>query len=120
MRLILDGITLPNPLPGGFTIKAFKISDSKRLANGDMNAEFIALKRQFNFTYTVLGEQDYIKIRDLINSPKMFYTLQYDDDGTGLKTVTVYTGAIGQSSYRIGTGHDGWYWKNVSFALIER
>lgn len=114
MIIRLDNIRIKTPTV--FDPEIYKITDARRLANGDMAMDYITKKRKFNLSYTVLSGPDLDAIIEILMAPKSFYNMEYEWNGKIL-TAVVYVGAIKANKFRT----DGiWYWKNVSFALIER
>lgn len=102
--------------PKDFDIEEYNLTKSGRLASGLMCMDFIAKKRKFPFRYDVISGTDLDIILGLISTSTMFFTLSYVENGT-TKTASCYTGAIKRKKFRT----DGvWYWKDVSFDLIER
>jgi len=109
--------------PSGFSIERYTLTESTRIANGDMVMDFVANKRKFQFTYAAITSTDLNVIieelwSDLVTSHNCFHTLVYTDELNVSKSVTVYAGAIPTTLHRA----DGkeWVWKDVSFSLIER
>lgn len=114
MAYILDGNIIRNP--DSFVAGWFKLSDAGRTADGTMNMDIIALKRTFAFSYDVMSGTELDTILELLYSFDAFFTLEYDFNGE-MKTATVYVGAISARKFRTGSL---WYWKDISFQLIER
>lgn len=115
----IDGVTIKNP--GSFKIERFNLTKSGRVASGAMTMELVAKKRKFYFTYEVISGRDLQKLLNLIDTDKMFFLLEYVENGIS-KSATVYTGAIPSEYFRRGsnTSSNDWYYKNVTFDLIER
>lgn len=106
----------PIKTPTSFDPEVYKITEARRLANGDMAMDYITKKLKFALSYTVLSGPELDTIIDILMSPKSFYNLEYEWNGQ-VRTAVVYVGAIKANKFRT----DGkWYWKNVNFALIER
>lgn len=122
MAFKLAGTTIKTPTE--FEIEKFKLSKNGRLANGDMTFDVIARKKKFYFRYEVLDSVELQKIEAVVDAEPAalgdgiddFFTLTYDEDGVE-KTATVYPGAIKKKRFRTGSK---WYWKDVTFDLIER
>lgn len=112
--LYLDGKRIKTPQE--FSISKFNLTKSGRVASGKMTMELIAKKRKFFFTYEVLSGKDLDTILSVIDSNKMFFKIQYTENNV-IKNATVYVGEISQEKFRT---HMGWYWKNVTFNLIEQ
>ena len=102
--------------PTEFEIERYKLTDSERAASGLMSMDHIARKRKFILTYDVISSVELKTILDILDTDSSFYTFQYQE-GDELKSATVYTGAIPAKLARTGAI---WYWRNVSFSLIER
>lgn len=103
--------------PHEFTIERYNLTKAGRAASGTMYMDLIAKKRRFVLRYEVLSSTQLQHILNLIDTNNMFFTFAYEEDGTA-KTATCYVGAIPSLLHRKGTGI--WYWKNVSFNVIER
>lgn len=115
MSLIkLNGVEIKTP--DQFSISRFNLTKSGRTANGMMTMDLVAKKRKFNIGYTVISGKELNKILDIIDTDEMFFTIEYQESGV-TKTATVYVGEIPTELFRT----DGvWYWKNVTFSLIEQ
>lgn len=111
----INGVRFKNP--SGFRIERYNVTESERLANGDMSMELIAKKRKFQFSYAAITATDFDNILDLIWEPSdVFFTLTYEEHGIE-KTATVYPGAIPSDLYKANAE---WVWQNVQFSLIEK
>jgi len=115
--LRLNGIDIKKPKPGGFSIERYKITKAGRLASGMMVMDWIAKKKKFVIQYDVLKGEELQTILDIIDSEDVFFTITYEENGV-VKTKTVYSGPITYDLYR--SDDHGWYWKNVTFNLIEQ
>lgn len=116
----INGIPIKNPTD--WKVEVYTLTQSARVANGDMVMDFVANKRKFTFTYAQISSTDLDVIieqlwSNLENTKECFHTLEYPDNGT-IKTATVYAGSIPRNLHR-GIG-SVWVWKEVSFSLIER
>lgn len=103
--------------PHHFNIQRYNLTKAGRVATGQMVMDFIAKKRRFDFTYDVISGNDLDHLLDLLDTTEMFMTFSYEQNDIEY-TATVYVGAIPTDRFRTDTG--AWYWRNVSFALIER
>lgn len=112
----INGIPFKAPPGENFEIEHYNITKADRNAEGDMIMELVAKKRKFLFFYPELSGEDLDHILRLIDSNEVFFTLEYPDNGVQ-KTAVVYAGPIRRKKFRT---HMGWYWKDVSFNLIER
>lgn len=104
--------------PTSFGVEKYRLTKSGRLACGDMTMEYLdhSKKRKFQFGYSVLSGIWVTTIESLIYDGPVFFTLEFPENGVQ-KTAMVYSGAIKKDRFRC----DGvWYWKDVSFALIEQ
>ena len=102
--------------PTSFKIGSFNLTKAGRVATGDMTLEYIATKRKFYFEYDVLAGDELDIIKDIVTGSTMFFTLTYVDNGNA-ESATVYAGALEKEAFR----NDGlWYWKEISFDLIEQ
>lgn len=110
----LNGTTIKKPKD--FKISKFNLTKSGRVASGKMVMDLIAKKRKFEFSYEVLSGPDLDTILGIIDTDAMFFTIDYVENGVA-KNATVYVGEIAAKKFRT----DGvWYWKDVSFNLIEQ
>lgn len=108
--------------PNKFSVEHYMITDSTRLANGDMTMDFIALKRKFEFTYSSLESKEAAIIKkalwtDIAVTRNCFVVLTIPTE-TGTEEITVYPGAIPLPLHRADSLN--WVWKDVTFSLIER
>ena len=116
----IDGVKIKTP--SSFDMSYYTETKSLRTADGNMQMEFIANKRRFNFKYNAIGSNDLDKIVELLwtslaTTRQCFHTFSYLE-GTKRITATVYAGSIPKKLHR-GDGSN-WVWKDVSFALIEQ
>ena len=110
----IDGVTVKTP--SDFGIEKYNLTKSGRVASGRMMIDLVAKKRKFTFAYEVISGKDLDVLLSVIDTEKMFFPLQYEENGV-TKTATVYAGAIKAKKWRT----DGvWYWKGVTFDLIEQ
>lgn len=110
----IDGVQIKTP--SDTEIERYNLTKSGRVANGSMTMELVAKKRKLLLTYEVLSGAEMKQILDLIDTNKMFFTVEWEDYD-GWKSMTAYVGAIPSKYFR---RRMGWYWKNVNFSLIER
>lgn len=113
-QFLIDGHLIKNPT--SFTIERYNLTKSGRLASGLMCMDLIAKKRKFLFRYDVISSDDLNTILTYIDGTAMFFVLTYVENGT-TKTATCYAGSIPAKLHRTGST---WYWKEISFDLIER
>lgn len=102
--------------PPDFEIEHYNITKADRNAEGDMIMELVAKKRKFILSYPVLSAKELGEILGEIDTANVFFTFEYPDNGQ-VKTATVYTGPIRRRRFRTD---QGWYWRDVTFNLIER
>lgn len=102
----------------GYTmeIERYNITDAKRVASGDMKIQLIAKKRKFLLSYAVLSGAEFDSILQEIDSNNMLINMTYTENGVN-KSAVVYCGPIKGRYHRSDMG---WYWKDVTFNLIER
>lgn len=121
MAFVINGVTVKNP--STFKIERYNVTNMERLSNADMTGDLIAKKMKFYFTYDTLTAEELDKILEATwNGSKLFYTLQYEDNGTS-KRATVYSGSIPAELSKVHgsiSNKSNWVWKNVTFNLIER
>ncbi len=110
----IDGTAIKEP--HDLSRKWFKLSKSGRSASGRMNMDVIARKKRFEIKYKVLSGTDLNTILDILQSDASFFNLEFNHNGEK-ESVVVYVGGITADKFRT----DGvWYWKNVTFNLIEQ
>jgi hypothetical protein len=112
--LTINGLTVKKPTEQGY--ERYNLTKSGRVASGKMTMELVAKKRKFTFSYDCISGPDLDIILTAIDSDAMFFPLQYEENNI-VKTCTVYAGGIKYKKYRT----DGiWYWKDLTFDLIEQ
>ena len=116
----LNGTAIKNP--SAFDIELYTLTQSTRVANGDMVMDFVANKRKFNLQYDAIQSRDLNRIIDILwtqlaTTKQCFVTLDYLDDGVA-KQATVYSGSIHKNLHR--AGGTNWVWKDVKLSLIEK
>lgn len=118
MAFKIGGVTIKAPTT--FDIEKFKLTKSGRIADGSMTFDVIAKKRKFYFKYTFLSSVHLTIIETALDVDSEntldFFTLTFEEDNIE-KTATVYPGAVKKTLARTGSI---WYWKDVSFDLIEK
>ena len=117
----LNGTAIKNP--SSFDMEYYTLTQSTRVANGDMVMDFVANKRKFNLGYEAIQSSDLNKIIDILwtqlaTTKQCFVKLEYIDDGVP-KEATVYSGSIPKNLPRATTGKQ-WVWKDVKLSLIEK
>lgn len=110
----LNGVAIKTPKD--FSSSIYNLTKSGRVASGDMTMELIAKKRKFFFEYPVLRDDELQKILGVINGAAMFFTISYEENGRA-SSATVYVGEINYTKFRTDQGY---YWKDVTFNLIEK
>lgn len=113
-HLVIDGVAIKNPSVLEET--SYNLTKSGRNASGLMAMDIIARKITLDVSYTTLSGAELDKITSLIDNGKPFFTVSYIYNGKRKKAVC-YAGAIKKRYFRTSYG---WYWKDVSFALIEQ
>jgi hypothetical protein len=114
--LRIDGTVVP--MPTDFDMADYNLTKSGRVASGKMTMEIISQKRKFFFTYEVLCGTELELIKSLVLNPtRPFFVLEYTENSGTVKSAIVYVGEIQRKKFRT----DGpWYWKDVTFNLIEQ
>lgn len=102
--------------PHELTVERYNLTKSGRVASGKMTMDLVAKKRKLNLSYEVISGEDFQQILDLIDTEEMFFTVEWLDH-KGWQKATCYVGAIPNTYFR---RNQGWYYKNVKFALIEQ
>lgn len=110
----LNGVTVATPT--SFFIDRFKITKSGRVGSGKMVIELIDKKHKLYFTYDVISGTDLEVLYGILFSDDNFITATYTENGTEY-TKTMYVGPLHAEEYRT---QGKWYWKNVTFNLIEQ
>lgn len=112
--LKINGVPLKNPTD--LKRSTHNLSNSGRVASGLMTLEIVARKAKLEVGYDVMSGNDFDKLNSLIDNGVPFFTVEHLNNGRYEK-FTMYTGAIHAEKFR---QHMGWYWKSVSFDLIEQ
>lgn len=120
----IDNVKIKDP--NEFNVEYYTLTQSTRIANGDMTMDFVANKRKYNFKWNAITSAQLDVIIDLLwtNLPlthQCFHALTYTDD-RGPQSATVYAGAIPHKLHR-GDGprfKQQWVWKDVTLSLIEQ
>lgn len=110
----INGIPIRNP--NNMKVDSYNLSKSGRVASGLMNMEIIAKKWKIETTYEVISAAEMDIILGQIDNGTAFFLVEFLYQGT-YKTATMYVGDISRTRYRTEMG---WYWKDVSFNLIEQ
>lgn len=120
----IDNVKIKDP--NEFNVEYYTLTQSTRIANGDMTMDFVANKRKYNFTWNAITSAQLDVIIDLLwtNLPfthQCFHALTYTDD-RGPQSATVYAGAIPHKLHRGDGSHfrQQWVWKDVTLSLIEQ
>lgn len=108
--------------PSVFDTELYTLTESTRIANGDMSMDFVANKRKFNLTYRAIKSSELNVIiaqlwGNLPTSHNCFHTFVFPTE-TGYDTATVYAGAIPKKLHRADGSN--WTYKDITFSLIER
>lgn len=113
--LLIDGEVIKKPT--AFGIERYNLTKSGRVASGRMTMDIIAQKIKFTFSYDVLSGPDLDQILRLIYNPaRPFFEVTHEENGR-IEKHMCYSGAPKYTKFRT----DGqWYWKNVTFDLIEQ
>lgn len=112
--LSIDGVVVKKPTD--FGVERFNLTKSGRVASGKMTMELVAKKRKLTFAYDVIAGKDLEKLLSILDTDKMFFPVAYVENGKQ-HTIVVYVGAIKYKKFR---SDQGWYWKNLTFDLIQQ
>ncbi|MNB67610.1 hypothetical protein D3C75_140990 [compost metagenome] len=113
--LKVNGETVVPPTDFGY--EYYNLTKSGRVASGKMTMEIVAQKRKFSFSYASMSGATMAQIKRLIFNPAIpFFSLEYADE-SGPQVAIVYSGAIKATRFRTEMG---WYYKSVTFDLIEQ
>ena len=115
----LDNTTIKNPTKPIVIGKYPVTAHVGRVASGLMTMSFVAEKSTFQFVYDVIRYDVLQVILDIIEDfPTLFHTLNINENGVEVE-YTVYAGAVTKTIFR--SDNDGlWYFKDVSFQLIQQ
>jgi hypothetical protein len=102
--------------PHSLGIERYNLTKSGRVASGKMVMDLVAKKWKLTLNYAVLEGTDLDTILSLIDSDEMFFEVEWEDNNEVMKAI-MYVGAIKKQVFRKG---NRWYWKDVSFDLIEQ
>jgi hypothetical protein len=115
MNIKINGFLIRVPSDCG--IQKFKITKSKRIANGDMKMDLVAKKRKILITYDVISGPELKAIENILYGDDVFFTAEFFDGEEEPETMVVYAGDIDYKRFRT----DGiWYWKDLTFNLIQQ
>ena len=110
----LNGVSIK--IPQEFETSHYNLTKSGRVASGHMTMELVSKKRKFFFEYPVLRDDELMTILNVINGSDMFFTISYEENGREY-SAEVYVGEINYTKFRT---EKGYYWKFVSFNLVEK
>ena len=114
----LNGNTIRNPTVP-IQISKYPVTKAGRVASALMTIDFLAEKSTFKFEYDVISYANLQTILNILhNFPTMFHTLNINENGVEAN-YTVYPGAVIKSVFR-SDNNGYWYYKDVSFQLIEQ
>ena len=117
MDILINDVKVKSP--SSYEVGRFILSKAERNAAGLMNADIIAKKVKLFLKYNNLSSAEYDLIDAQLNGSNFFFPVTYADAIGRTHTKTMYVGEIRTPLARqdpIG----GWYWKDVTFNLIER
>ena len=115
----LDSTTIKNPTEPVQIGKYAVTAHVGRVASGLMTMSYVANKSTFQFVYAVISQSELKTILDIIEDfPTLFHTLSITEDGVAVE-YTVYAGAVTKTIFR-SDNDNFWYYKDVSWQLIER
>ena len=110
----LNGTTVATPTD--FFVDRFKLTKAGRVGSGKMTIELIAKKHKLYFVYEVISGTDLEILYGIIFSDDSFVTCTFIENGVEY-TKTLYVGPIHAEQFR---AQGIWYWKNLTFNLIEQ
>lgn len=113
-HIIINGVAIKNP--HSMKVASYNLTKSGRTANGKMAMKIIAKKWTVDVGYEVISAAEMDVILSLIDAGKPFFVVDFLHHGI-YKRATMYAGAIDRNMFRTSSG---WYWKDVSFAIIEQ
>ena len=116
MNIKINGVKIKEPQNP--KISTYNLTKSGRVASGKMMMDLVAKKKKLFCDYEVLSGAEMDKILSLIDGSAMFFNVEYTDNGH-THSFTAYVGEINRTHFRSGP-LSGWYWKDVSFNLIEQ
>jgi hypothetical protein len=110
----INNVTIPTP--SNYSIGIMDLSKSERNANGTMVIERIATKRKIELNYNFITQTDLATLLQAVANT--FFTVEYPDSQTGVRTGTFYVGdrTADGLDYKSGVMR----WQNAKFNLIER
>lgn len=115
-RIKIDGVEIKQVSPEKLNVERYNLTKSGRVASGKMMIDLIAKKRKLNITYDIISGSEFQQILNLIDGTDMFFNVEWEDHA-GWQSAICYAGAIPSTNFREQMGY---YYKNVSFALIEQ
>jgi hypothetical protein len=116
MQIKINGQTFRQP--DNAKVATYNLTKSGRTASGKMTMDLVAKKKKLFLEYKAISGRDMDKILSLIDGAEMFFTVTYYDNGMPYEFCG-YVGEIERTRFR-SDYQGGWYWKDVSFNLIEQ
>ena len=107
---------LPSPISVDVTREQIWNADAGRVANGTMEANYVASKRTYNIKWGVLDSDEFGKITDLLSTG--FFRFGQGTSTTKPSSTSVYYRS--EISYAILIAKSSTYYKDVSVSVIEK
>lgn len=109
--------------PNKFREEYYTLTQTTRIANGDITMDYVANKRKFSLTWNVASSKQLSTMinllwRQLVTTRNCFHTLTFTSD-EGPQTCTIYAGSIKRNLAR-GDNDTQWIWKDITVDLIEQ
>ncbi|WP_265525112.1 DUF6711 family protein [Paenibacillus sp. JDR-2] len=115
--LTINGVVMPTPSPGGYTVTKQDLVKSNRNARGTMIKELIATKDKIDLQWVYLSAADLAKLLQAVSGN--FFDVKYLNPQNGLfRTASFYAGDRSAPAMDYINGIIRY--KDVKFNLIER
>lgn len=110
-RLRINGVNVANPAEGGIKVTDEPIwadGAGRNITTGEMIATLVCWKRQVEITWNSLTFAEAQTILNAIKTGGSFFNLEYNDvdQGSGYKTVRVYTSSIPRNILTLADEHN--------------
>ena len=117
MTLEINGVSVPQPIKGGFTVTPEPIwsSNTGRTATGLMVGDIVATKDTISIEWQNLTDSEVQRILNAVKG-KAFFSIRYSTFGSSTVTKTVYRGSGTPKMQRGDTG----LYTSVTLQLIEQ
>ena len=113
----IDSTPIVNP--NKIDVGKFNLTKAARAADGTMNMEIIATKRNLALEWAMISSSDLKTILDLLDVG-IFHTVVFPDpqEAGGTISISAYVGDINEGVWHTKGGVR--YWQKVRIGLIER